>query len=231
MGSRHIPWVCPDCYVYLDSRATTQADALNELEKHRLRCPQKGVPIRDSPSRVDGLPKRPIQDLSLKELKARVGELEAILAAQRAGQNTPAIAEYGVPAYEKFPFRFLPPGELDIQEIIIHYRAEADKSRTNVSGRGIQLERLTKLNSLRPDRCAVGTDGWRGYIVFEFALVKQRVILECPVEGNATYVLFGDWRNMVGYSKLYLRTHYSDRCTRIVHKGDWLSRVKAALKG
>jgi len=33
---------------------------------------------------------------------------------------------------------------------------------------------------------------------------------------------------MVGHSKFYLRTNFSHNYTKIVHKGDWLARVKTA---
>jgi hypothetical protein len=92
----------------------------------------------------------------------------------------------------------------------------------------IQWERLDKLNSLEWNKCSGGKKGWRGYVVYEF-LWSKRVVLECPVYGNATYVLSGDWKNMVGHSKLYLRTNFPQCCTKIVHKGEWLAHIKAAL--
>ena len=50
-----------------------------------------------------------------------------------------------------------------------------------------------------------------------------------PWEGNATYVLTGDWKRMVGHSKAYLRQEYPNSYTKVVHKGDWLDRVRYAL--
>ena len=66
-------------------------------------------------------------------------------------------------------------------------------------------------------------------MLLRFVSESGRVVLECPVEGNATYVLSGDWKKMVGHSKFYLRTNFSHNYTKIVHKGDWLARVKTAL--
>jgi hypothetical protein len=43
-------------------------------------------------------------------------------------------------------------------------------------------------------------------VVFEFGY-SRRVVLECPIEGNATYILSGNWKKQVGHSKLYLRTN------------------------
>jgi hypothetical protein len=45
--------------------------------------------------------------------------------------------------------------------------------------------------SLGPLRCYIGKDFWSGYVVLEFS-ASDCVVLECPFEGNATYVLF--WR-------------------------------------
>jgi len=81
---------------------------------------------------------------------------------------------------------------------------------------------------LEPDKCYIGTEKWRVYILFEF-LSKDKIILECSIEGNATYILTGDWDQMVQHSKYYLRQNYPDRCVRIVHKGNWLDMVRDAL--
>ena len=128
----------------------------------------------------------------------------------------------GVPV-EKLPFELLPPGSWDIEDVIAYYHREAKEF-----AREIQLNRLTAIISLGPIKCYVGTELWVGYVVFEFS-ESGRVVLECPVEGNATYVLSGDWKKMVGHSKFYLRTNFSHNYTKIVHKGDWLARVKTAL--
>ena len=77
-------------------------------------------------------------------------------------------------------------------------------------------------------KCYIGNELWDGYVVFEFGGTKK-VVLECPVEGNATYVLSGDWKRMVGHSKAYLRQEFPNSCTKIVHKGDWLDRIRYSL--
>jgi hypothetical protein len=50
------------------------------------------------------------------------------------------------------------------------------------------------------------------------------------MEGNATYVLTGDWKRMAGHSKAHLRQEYPDSYIKVVHKGDWLDRVRYALE-
>ncbi len=90
------------------------------------------------------------------------------------------------------------------------------------------MSRLEKIASLSPVRCYIGKEAWHGYVVFEFKNAG-RVVLECPIEGNATYVLSGDWKIMVNHTKAELRQEYANRYTRIVHKGAWLDRIRQAL--
>ena len=56
-------------------------------------------------------------------------------------------------------------------------------------------------------------------------------MLECPFEGNATYVLWGDWKAMAGHTKGEMRRKFENRYTKVVHKGYWLSRIREALYG
>lgn len=125
---------------------------------------------------------------------------------------------------ERFSFELLPPGSWGIEDVIAHYRREAHRLPTDLADRG----RLEALKSLRPAKCYVGKELWSGYVVFEFS-GSSRVVLEKPFKGNATYVLWGDWRRMVGHTKLDLRTRFPQNYTKIVHKGDWLGRIRAGL--
>lgn len=56
-------------------------------------------------------------------------------------------------------------------------------------------------------------------------------MLECPLEDNATYVLWGDWKSMIGYSKGDIKRKFESRHTKIVHKGEWLHRIREAIYG
>jgi hypothetical protein len=71
-------------------------------------------------------------------------------------------------------------------------------------------------------------NAWLGYAVYEFTF-SDRIVLETPIRGNATYVLSGDWQKMIYLSKAELRSEYADRYTKVVHKGRWIQRVRAAL--
>ncbi|MBX5495755.1 MAG: hypothetical protein IRZ15_10515 [Bryobacteraceae bacterium] len=130
---------------------------------------------------------------------------------------------------QRLPFVLLPPGTWNIQQVIDHYRRVSHDLPSGLNGHRIDWSRLEDIESLNPAACYVGRESWLGYVVFEFAH-SQRVVLECPIEGNATYVLSGDWKLMVGHTKAELREEYEGRYTKVVHKGDWLYRVRQALR-
>jgi hypothetical protein len=66
---------------------------------------------------------------------------------------------------------------------------------------------------------ALGEDGWWGYAVFNVPK-EGRFFLESVVLGNAAYVIDGDWREAIHYSKSEIRDEYRHRHKRIVHTGD-----------
>jgi hypothetical protein len=126
-------------------------------------------------------------------------------------------------AVAHFPFRLLPPGVWDVGHIREYYSNEA---RHWLGGRSVDDERLRKIERLKPSRCSVGTEGQLGYILFEFPW-SRAVVLECPVEGNATYILWGDWHGMLRLTKSELRR--KPNCLRVIHTGRSFGRVIAAL--
>ncbi|MDP9476120.1 MAG: hypothetical protein M3R38_10635 [Actinomycetota bacterium] len=129
-----------------------------------------------------------------------------------------------VPPTGRLSWRILPPGELSVHNVLRHYDV-LQQHNPHIS---YERERINKAFSLRPDRCYVGSDEFEGYIVLTFAHTP-RVLLECPVFGNAIYVVDFDWRRLSRMTKQDLLSRDSLGVTRIVHKGDWFSRVKRAL--
>lgn len=154
--------------------------------------------------------------------------LQRQIAANESGAEDRGSSRTGAVLVEKLPFELLPPGSWDVDQIIEHYRQESDHFPTDLRSRRIQWDRLKAVGSLKPVRCYIGTELWLGYVLFEF-MHSARVVLECPVEGNATYIISGEWKGIVAYSKSHLRHNFPHRSTKIVHKGDWISRVKQAL--
>jgi hypothetical protein len=132
-------------------------------------------------------------------------------------------------ATQRLPFVLLPPGTWDIQQVVEHYRKVSKSLPAGLSGRKVDWSRLKEIATLKPARCYIGEKSWLGYVVFEFEYSK-RVVLECPIEGNATYILSCHWKAMVGYTKAELRHQYSNSYTKVVHKGEWLYRARQALR-
>ncbi len=126
-------------------------------------------------------------------------------------------------------FELLPHGKWDISEVIAYYRVESKHFKNELQGLSFQEDRLTAINGLRPSECYVGKESWLGYIAFRFS-GTTKTVLECPFEGNATYILTGDWKKLVRYSKKEIRDYYPHRYIKIVHKNDWVSRIERALR-
>lgn len=133
----------------------------------------------------------------------------------------------------KVPFRLLPPGSWDVDTVISHYRRAMAGAGGRHGKNRFEARRIEMLKRLSPTSCWVGEEGWRGYIVFGF-IGSERVVLECPVRNNATYIISGDWTRMVGHSKTYLLATHPDRCTKVIHRDnwdDWLGQVRRAVYG
>jgi hypothetical protein len=157
-------------------------------------------------------------------------ELEAKPSKRDKVAQDLLVRPAGVPV-ERFSFKLLPPGTWDIEDVIKHYHEEAHRFPADLGCRNIDEGRLWAMRSLNPCKCYVGTESWLGYVVFEFSW-SSRVVLECPFEGNAIYVLWGDWKRMVTHTKRYIWSHFPQNYSRIVHrgKGEWLARTRGTLK-
>jgi len=132
-------------------------------------------------------------------------------------------------AAEHLHFEILPPGKRSVEGVIEHYQRQARQYAQWIGPeRKIDPGRLLAMRSLGPLDCYIGKKMWLGYVVFTFA-ETSKVVLECPLEGNATYVLDGDWKRLVGKSKKDLRRRHARSVTKIVHKGDWVDRIAASL--
>jgi len=106
-----------------------------------------------------------------------------------------------------------------------YQRLATQRSRDRQSGE-LVLERLRFLDELNPKERYIGRDrfGSDPYWVFIF---DKHVVAECPMEGNAVFIVDGiqDWRTLLNRSKRDLKVVAPNRYKRIVHRGDWKSRV------
>ena len=129
----------------------------------------------------------------------------------------------------QFSFMILPPGhDWDYRTVFEHYlhQSRARSFTRNV----IDWTRIEKIQGqLKPKLKSFGINDWFGYAVYEFPYT-QRVVVECPIEGNATYVLWDDWQNKVRLTKGELRIKHPGQFRRVIHKGEWIEEVRGALK-
>lgn len=122
------------------------------------------------------------------------------------------------------PWRILPPGEhpfphlLENLEYLRHHR-----------NRSIIEERIGLINSLKPTNMFCGVDHFRGYIIFYFEEARVAV-LDCPIFGNAVYVISGNWQFLSRLSKKELLDQYADNVTRVVHRGDWFNKISGLIQ-
>jgi hypothetical protein len=129
---------------------------------------------------------------------------------------------------DAFPFELLPPGVKEVWLAIERKRKRSRAHPNSLGGRQLDMSRFEQIELLNPVERHVGEKSWWGYVVFEFARTN-RVVLECPFEGNAVYILPGDWKRMIRLNKAEIRSEHEDECTRVFHTGNWIARVRKAL--
>ena len=126
---------------------------------------------------------------------------------------------------KKLPWKFLPAGEWGFSDIL-SYCNEYQKANSYFDYDG---KRLETLQLLKPTDCYVGEDDFRIYFIFCFDYT-DKVILESPIRGNAMYVISGDWKEISKLSKWEIRQKYSSNVKRIIHKGEWIDRLREELQ-
>lgn len=188
--------------------------------------PQNRVEHKETAPREEPQPKIERTPCRFCQLLIPNSEMERHLA--RSHSKTEEWVPHGT--VRKFSFVLLPPSKEGLREVIERYRKLTRSHPHSLMGVDFEWERLEQIEDLNPSARYVGTKSWKGYVVFEFQH-SDRVILECPKTGNATYILDGNWREMIAASKRELRSEYMHHCTRIIHCSDWIHRVKNAVFG
>lgn len=85
---------------------------------------------------------------------------------------------------------------------------------------------------MNPNKYFIGKDKFESYIVYCFNWT-DKVILECPIYGNATYVIKSgefSWKHIAKVSKWDARTEHSDQVTVINHSETWIERLEQNLR-
>lgn len=120
-------------------------------------------------------------------------------------------------------FEIAPPGERSDEHVRAYYRQVVGRDR--LEGEFSQ-DRFEKMLALPRSGWQKGKAGFYGYIVLMFDHTKK-VVLECPVENNAIYLLDSGKDRLLAMNKQQLRE--SGEVKRIFHKGDWYRRLKDEL--
>jgi hypothetical protein len=123
-------------------------------------------------------------------------------------------------------WRFLPPGEVSDEDLLRHYDY---RQRRNPLVR-YDLDRIRKALSLGPNGRWVEREKFGDYIVFTYPFTSS-ALMECPIVGNAIYVLHSDPERWSGTPKqeLIAEADRGGEVTRILHQGGWFERVKKEL--
>jgi hypothetical protein len=236
-----LPWVCPTCFAIIGGPDVSQPVALDLWRQHASTTHAASwTKTHTSPIRASSARRRSHTPPPPAPAPAPV----SYIVCERCGDTIRADST-GLHSLTcqpsnsrprslnalvaQLPFTLLPQGTWSMHDLITHYRDQATSFPADLQGRRIDKSRLEKIASLRPQKCYVGKESWSGYVVFEFGPATP-VVLECPVEGNATYILAGDWRTMVRHSKGEMRRRFPRHHIRIVHNGDWLARLRASLR-
>lgn len=134
---------------------------------------------------------------------------------------TPALAQIENNIY----WRILPPGEHPFP----HFMAYFNTIHRQVNHAKYEPERLYKIYNLGSTSIYTGEQGFSGYVAFEF-VEAQCAVLECPLSNNAIYVIKGDWRKLSQLTKAELLWQHESVTTRIIHNGNWISKLNQLLQ-
>jgi hypothetical protein len=125
---------------------------------------------------------------------------------------------------KRLNWEILPPGEHPFQQVSGYYK----QLKMNDRSLRIDEERIEIIKELGPQKIYVGTDDFRRYVIFYFPTLRKAV-LECPIYGNAIYVIKGDWEYLSQYTKAELLDYFSNEVVRIIHGKNWFFKLKKEL--
>lgn len=126
----------------------------------------------------------------------------------------------------KVPWRMFPspePGQAGLSNLI-------DEVGNHCPQLKIDRTRLVFAYQLGPTHIYIGSGEFDGYLAFEFTST-ERILLECPVTGNAAYIFRENWKILSRLSKTEILQNYRREVGRVVHdeSNQWRRRIKAQL--
>jgi len=118
----------------------------------------------------------------------------------------------------------LPAGTWHIRDLIEHFK----HFQSRFPQKRVEPDRLEVIARLRPADCYVGQAGWYGYVAFTLPY-SYDTVLECPIYGNATYIIRGNWKEMSKLSRMQLRKQHPDN-PFVIHTGAWESKLEGSIR-
>lgn len=123
---------------------------------------------------------------------------------------------------KKLPWEFFPKGQWTVEQIVKEFGKYVSQNER------VDESRIWKVyDNLNPSDCYISQDGFNRYIAFCFDWT-EKVVLECPIYGNAIYVVKGDWKEITKLHKW--QASRLSQVTVIRHSDTWFSRLKSNLK-
>ena len=126
----------------------------------------------------------------------------------------------------KTNWNILPPGEYPFEIIEERIKQEIKKSKIPLDQ--FELKRLDFFKPMHSDFTAIGTGGFKGYVIFGFE-EKGLYLLENFRIGNAIYIFDNAWKDYSQKTKKELigLVKNNGKVRRIVHNGNWQQKINA----
>lgn len=164
----------------------------------------------------------------LNHIKAKCPKRPIILDSQVSQEfksgDTKLVVEY-------MSWQLLPKGEWLFRHLSNHFKhLNSTKKWKNKFFDKTRFQKIEK--NLYPNKCFIGKDEFEGYVVYCFDWTSN-VVLECPIYGNAIYIIKQGnytWQEIAKSSKWQARTEHSEQVTVINHSETWLERLKKNLR-
>lgn len=144
--------------------------------------------------------------------------LEIFKSAEILQEN---LERYQVPRVRRLDWDILPSGNMPWKSFKTHLGPVLDRASKNKTT--IISERLETVSKYNPDFHAIGTNGYKGYIIFGFTELNL-YIFETAEYGNATYVFEGEWEHLSGMTKAEIIAGGLHK-HRFVHLESWKGQI------
>lgn len=124
----------------------------------------------------------------------------------------------------KLSWRLIPPGCYTSSQIKSYFKSLYSHKKIEK----YDWNRLETIQSFKPDSTYIGLEAFEGYMLFYFGN-KDIAILDCPIIGNAIYILKKEWNELSRLPKSELIDLHSDKVSRIIHRGNWVDKLVKIL--